>query len=335
MKILSVNISKEKGTPKYPVSSITLDTKGIIHDAHRGQDHKHISLLNIEFYPPFTSEKQFAILDCKDSEKSVKINKLIYSENGKPNYGIYAENLTVKSSPSDNFRYLKQCNIGDRFVCGELVMEVSQIGKHCEMEKCQLYKVVGTCEMPKEGIFTRVLHGGTLKAGDELKYIPKVWKTAVITLSTRAYNGIYEDLSGPLLSDRIKNFCQKNHWPTKPYYKILSDDSKSLKAEVKKLIDENYDFIFTTGGTGIGPSDITVDTLRPLLDKEIPSIMDFIKMKYGAKNPNALISTSIAGIASNSIIFCVPGSVKAVKEYIDEIEKVIGHMYKMHIGLSH
>ena len=54
--------------------------------------------------------------------------------------------------------------------------------------------------------------------------------------------------------------------------------------------------VFTTGGTGIGPRDITVETVKPLLDKEIPGIMEFIRMKYGAEMPNALLSRGIAGV---------------------------------------
>jgi len=80
-----------------------------------------------------------------------------------------------------------------------------------------------------------------------------------------------------------------------------------------KIQRYNYDFIFTTGGTGIGHRDITVDVVKPLLDKEIPGIMDMIRMKYGMEKPNALISRSVAGLMNNTMVFTLPGSVRAVK----------------------
>ena len=62
---------------------------------------------------------------------------------------------------------------------------------------------------------------------------------------------------------------------------------------------EGYDIIITTGGTGLGKRDMTPDVIKPLLDKEIPGIMDHIRLKYGAQKPNALISRSIAGAGKN------------------------------------
>ena len=101
--------------------------------------------------------------------------------------------------------------------------------------------------------------------------------------------------------------------------------------ELNEIIEnaQDYDFIFTTGGTGIGPRDITVDVLKPMLDKEIPGIMEMIRMKYGMEKPNALISRSIAGLIGNTMIFVLPGSVKAVNEYMSEITKVLKHLVLM------
>ena len=90
-----------------------------------------------------------------------------------------------------------------------------------------------------------------------------------------------------------------------------------------------YDIIFTTGGTGIGSRDITVDTLSPLLSKEIPGIMEFIRVKYGMENQNALLSRSVAGIIGKSLIYALPGSVRAVEEYMAEILKTLKHTFYM------
>ena len=101
-----------------------------------------------------------------------------------------------------------------------------------------------------------------------------------------------------------------------------------------KMRSSFYNIIFTTGGTGIGPRDITTDTVRPMLSKEIPGIMEFIRVKYGMEKPNALLSRSLAGIIGKSLIYTLPGSVKAVDEYIDEILKTIDHTVMMQYGID-
>ena len=80
---------------------------------------------------------------------------------------------------------------------------------------------------------------------------------------------------------------------------------------------------------GLDEKDITVDVVKPLLHKEIPGIMDYIRYKYGSEKPNALISRSIAGIINKTMIFTLPGSVKAVTEYMTEITKVLNHLILM------
>ena len=106
-----------------------------------------------------------------------------------------------------------------------------------------------------------------------------------------------------------------------------------LKKELVKA-SEVSDIIFTTGGTGIGPRDITVETVRPLLTKEIPGIMEFIRVKYGTENPGALLSCGVAGLIDRCLIYTLPGSVKAVNEYMSEITKTLGHTFLMLHGID-
>ncbi|NMC98667.1 MAG: hypothetical protein GYA62_02955, partial [Bacteroidales bacterium] len=105
---------------------------------------------------------------------------------------------------------------------------------------------------------------------------------------------------------------------------------KSLIEEIKN----ETDIIITTGGTGISKRDITIETMKPLLEKEIPGIMEYIRLKYGTEKPNALLSRSIAGVNNNSLLFALPGSAKAVKEYMTEINKSLEHMVYMLHGLD-
>ena len=84
--------------------------------------------------------------------------------------------------------------------------------------------------------------------------------------------------------------------------------------------------MFTTGGTGVGPRDVTPDVVAALADKTIPGIMDAIRIKYGAAKPNALLSRSVAAVIRSTLVYTLPGSVRAVEEYMDEILKTLEHL---------
>lgn len=208
-------------------------------------------------------------------------------------------------------------------------MEVTQIGKKCHGEKCAIFRETGDCVMPKEGIFCRVVRGGTLRAGDKFVYQPKVLNVKVITLSDRASQGDYEDKSGPLLKEMTAKFFSEEGRTAEIATHIIPDEPEQLKSLIVKYTEEGADIIFTTGGTGISPRDITPDVIRSLLDKEIPGIMEMIRIKYGMQFPNALLSRSLAGLISKTLIYALPGSPKAVKEYAVEIFKTIEHSLAM------
>jgi molybdenum cofactor synthesis domain-containing protein len=183
--------------------------------------------------------------------------------------------------------------------------------------------------MPKEGIFCRVVEGGELHEGDLLEYHPRVMKVHVITLSDRASQGIYKDISGPLLKDLSEDFFTDNGRPYLVDNSVIPDDEEQLRTLLQHLISQDTDLIFTTGGTGIGPRDITPDVVKSLLDKEIPGIMEMIRVKYGMQFPNALVSRSIAGVSGKTLIYALPGNPKAVKEYAEEIFKTVEHSLRM------
>ena len=92
--------------------------------------------------------------------------------------------------------------------------------------------------------------------------------------------------------------------------------------------------MFTTGGTGIGPRDFTPEVAKKLIEKEIPGIMENIRIKYGQLVPNALLSRGVAGIMGQTQLYCLPGSVKAVKEYMVEILKTLEHLIFMLYGID-
>jgi len=92
--------------------------------------------------------------------------------------------------------------------------------------------------------------------------------------------------------------------------------------------------VFTTGGTGVGPRDITPETAARVCDKLIPGIMESIRVRFGAEKPNALLSRGIAGIAGETQIYTLPGRVRAVEEYMGEILKTLEHILFMIQGLD-
>lgn len=299
LEILSVNISEKKGVVKKPVEVICLCETGIKGDAHAGNWHRQVSLLAQE--------------SIEQAELKAKV---------KFPPGTFAENLTTRGVA------VHKTAILDRFVNEDVILEVTQIGKKCHAS-CAIGTLIGNCIMPLEGIFCRVVKSGDITSGTKFQYKPKVMKVKIITLSDRASKGEYEDLSGPLIKELIsKHFTEHNrHFDIN--IEIIPDDKMLLENLIQKETNNNTDIIITTGGTGIGKRDITPDVVKPLLEKEITGIMELVRVKYGMKNPNAVISRSVAGTIGNTLVYCLPGSPKAIKEYMTEILPTLEHSFRM------
>jgi len=162
---------------------------------------------------------------------------------------------------------------------------------------------------------------------------PEKFEILIITLSDRAFRGEYEDLSGPKVKEMITEFFASSGWSFNVKTTLIPDESSMLK-DLLNEAGNIYNIIFTTGGTGIGPRDITVETVTPLLNKQIPGVMEFIRIRYGTENPAALLSRGVAGITGKSLIYTLPGSVKAVEEYMTEIVKTLKHTIFMQYGID-
>jgi len=140
-KVVAVCISKNKGERKTPVASVELrENHGIVGDAHAGEWHRQVSLLATE-----SIAKMRAMGLDVDS-------------------GDFAENITTEGID------LPALPIGTRLTVGETLLEVTQIGKECHT-RCAIYHQAGDCVMPKEGIFVRVLTGGTVRPGDAIELV--------------------------------------------------------------------------------------------------------------------------------------------------------------------
>jgi molybdenum cofactor synthesis domain-containing protein len=219
----------------------------------------------------------------------------------------------------------------DRFRIGQVELEVTQIGKHCHGDNCAIYREVGKCVMPKKGLFCRVINNGQIKADDRVEYIPRPLQIFVITLSDRASAGVYSDRSGPRAKQILEEYFADKRWHLQINNMILADDAEQLTEKLNEAIAGQVDVILTLGGTGIGPRDITPETITVVCDKIIPGIMENIRINYGEQKPSALLSRSIAAIAGKTQIYALPGSLRAVEEYLTEILKTLEHaVYMMH-----
>ncbi len=304
-EIVSVNISKKKGTVKHPAESIILNDGGVLQDGHHGEILRQVSLLGIE-----------------------SIHTQASAMNREINPGEFAENITTKGVD------LNTLHVYDQFISGNVILEIIQKGKDCHGKSCAIFKEAGSCIMPKEGIFCRVLQGGTLKAGNPFTIVKRVFSISLITISDRASKGIYKDESGAVLKQLTEEYFNRNNYPFKIHQHVIADDADQIRHTIQNAVQNKMDFILTTGGTGIGQKDMTPDIVKPLLDKEITGIMEMIRVKYGMKNPGALISRSVAGMINKTLIYTLPGSPKAVKEYISEIFPTIMHSVNMINGLN-
>ena len=140
--VKAVCTSEIKGVQKKNVGTVNvIEDWGIEGDAHAGKWHRQVSLLSY------------------DKIEAFKARGAVVED------GAFGENLVVSGI---DFRTLP---IGTRFACGDVVLELTQIGKECH-SGCAIYKAMGECIMPKEGVFTKVLHGGTISVGDELTVLP-------------------------------------------------------------------------------------------------------------------------------------------------------------------
>lgn len=305
LKITSVNLSATKGSGKKPVSEILVDGRGVRGDAHRGPGMRQVSMLSVETIEHFAQQTGRPVAP-----------------------GGFAENLTVQGLD------LGQVNVMDRFTAGELELEVTQRGKRCHGEACAIFKETGRCAMPQEGIFCRVIRGGKLKAGDELVWHPKFLRVRIITLSDRASRGDYEDESGPEIERLIVEHFKPTRWRLQVERALIPDRIQQLRQLLKAAKASGTDVVITTGGTGVGPRDITSDVVVAYCDKLIPGIMEFIRVKFGAEHPNALLSRSVAGTRGTMALYALPGSVRAVTEYMGEILKTLEHVVYMVHGLD-
>ena len=156
-------------------------------------------------------------------------------------------------------------------------------------------------------------------------------KTAILTISDRCSKGKQQDLSGQAIADILKD----NNFEVYDM-RIVPDEADRIGAELIFLSDEaKVDLVFTTGGTGLGPRDVTPEATVSVCEKLVPGLGELMRLKGLEKTPNAILSRSIAGIRKGTLIINLPGSPKAVRECLDIVMPVLPHALKMMRGGGH
>ena len=203
--------------------------------------------------------------------------------------------------------------VGTRFRIGDAILEMTQIGKNCHSH-CEIYKRMGDCIMPREGVFAEVVKGGHIKVGDEVEKLPldvnRPFTAAVITLSDKGSRGEREDKSGP----EAVSLAEEAGYIVKESL-LLPDEKEALKKELKRLADQRQiNVVFTTGGTGFSERDVTPEATIEVCNRMANGIAEAIRNYSMTITPRAMFSRGVSGIRGKTLIINLPGSPKAVKE---------------------
>jgi molybdenum cofactor synthesis domain-containing protein len=148
-----------------------------------------------------------------------------------------------------------------------------------------------------------------------------MFTAAVLTLSDKGSRGEREDVSGKILAEMLASISGKVET-----YAVLPDDRKLIEEQLIHYADHlGVDVIATTGGTGVGPRDVTPDATRAVIDKEIPGMAEAMRLAGLQKTPLAMISRAMVGCRGKTLIINLPGSPKGVRENLEAILKAIPH----------
>lgn len=143
---------------------------------------------------------------------------------------------------------------------------------------------------------------------------------SVLTVSDRCSRGECNDKSGVLLCELLSEYGSISE------YTVVPDEADEISSALKKMCDEvKSDVVFTTGGTGFAPRDVTPEATKAVIEREAPGISEAIRYESLKITPKAMLSRAVSGIRGKTLIINLPGSPKAVKESLEAVLPVLPH----------
>ena len=164
-------------------------------------------------------------------------------------------------------------------------------------------------------------HGGKSQWKDTFEKPPRA---AVLVISDSVSNGKIPDKTGPVLAQRLKDLGVEVI-----EIGVVPDDAERISSQVEEWASVNLDLVLTTGGTGLSPRDGTPEAIAPLLDREVPGIMEAARQYGQERTPLAMMSRGIAGMIDRTLVITLPGSTRGAQETMDALFPFALHVIKV------
>lgn len=159
---------------------------------------------------------------------------------------------------------------------------------------------------------------------DFAEEIERDFKSAVLVISDSVASGKKSDKSGKLIVEKLKEIGISHI-----DYAIVPDEVESIRQKILNWCESGYNLVLTTGGTGLSPRDVTPEAIKPLIEREIPSIMEYARFYGYERTPHSMLSRSVAGLIGNTLIITLPGSSRGVQESMSALFPYVLHIFRV------